>query len=110
MHAVRLSLDDAFEPRSIVKRKSAKLSRPHWARIASRLEKAKFWTLPADKPAPFGGLTQDGDMLIVEGVKDGKYHVVRRDNPPGGDFVDLCQAMLFMSGIDVRRIWFEYRK
>jgi hypothetical protein len=59
---------------------------------------------------PFGGITMDGHMLIIEGVKDGKYQVVRRDNPPGGDFVDLCQAMLFISGIDVRRLWFEYRQ
>ena len=52
----------------------------------------------------------DGDILVVEGVKDGKYHVVSRHSPPRGDFVDLCQAMLFMSGIDVRRLWFEYRE
>jgi hypothetical protein len=108
LHAVRLSLDGDYEPRSIVKRSSRRLSRPHWARIASRLEMAKFWTLAADKRPPFGRLIQDGDMLIVEGTKDGEYHVVRRHSPPGGDFVDLCQAMLFMSGIDVRKLWFEY--
>jgi len=110
VHAVRLGLDGEYEPRSIVERKSTKLSRAPWARIASRLEKTKFWTLPVDKAEPFGGLTMDGDMLIIEGVKDGDYHVVRRSNPRGGDFVDLCQAMLFMSGIDVRRLWFEYRQ
>jgi hypothetical protein len=110
LHAVRLRLDDDYEPRSIVVRKSAKLSRAHWEWIARRLDKAKFWTHPSDKPEPFGGITMDGHMLIIEGVKDGKYHVVRRGNPPGGDFVDLCQAMLFMSGIDVRRLWFEYRQ
>jgi hypothetical protein len=109
--AVRLSLDRAFEPKSVVERKSVKLNRAHWERIASRLEKAKFWTLPTDKPLPFGALIQDGDMLIVEGVKDGTYHVVRRDGLGRGDFVDLCQAMLFMSGIlDVRNIWFDYRE
>jgi hypothetical protein len=110
LHAVRLSLDGDYEPRNIVERKSAKLSHAHWERIASRLDKAKFWTSPTEKRPPFGGITMDGDMLIIEGVKDGKYHVVRRGNPPGGDFVDLCQAMLFMSGIDVRRLWFEYRQ
>jgi hypothetical protein len=35
-------------------------------------------------------------------------HIVLRDWPLGGDFVDLCRAMLFMSSIDVRKIWFEY--
>jgi hypothetical protein len=110
LHAVRLKLDGAYEPRGVVLRKSAKLSRAHWERIASLSDKAKFWTLPGDKPPPFGRITMDGHMLIVGGVKDGKYHVVRRDNPLRDDFVDLCQAMLFMSGIDVRRLWFEYRR
>jgi hypothetical protein len=106
---VRLNSKGGYEPGNVVERKSVKLNHAHWERIASRLEKAKFWTLPTDKPPPFGEIIMDGDMLIVEGVNNGKYHVVRRHSPPGGDFVNLCQAMLFMSGIDVRRLWFEYR-
>jgi hypothetical protein len=109
LHAVRLSLDDAFEPRRVVERKSVKLNRAHWERIASRLEKAKFWDLRTAQPEPFGGITVDGHTLIVEGVSQGKYHFVVRINSPGGNFVDLCQAMLFMSGIDVRNLWFDYR-
>ena len=109
LYAVRLNGKGGYEPGNIIRRKSVKLSLAHWKRIASHLEKAKFWTLPTDKPPPFGVIIMDGDMLIVEGVNDGKYHVVRRHSPSGGDFVDLCRAMLFMSGIDVRRLWFEYR-
>jgi hypothetical protein len=110
LNAVRLRLDEAFEPKSVVERKSVKLNRAHWERIASRLEKAKFWTLPTDRALRFELDMMDGDMLIVEGVRDGRYHVVRRRGFGRGDFVDLCQAMLFMSGIvDVRNIWFDYR-
>ena len=109
LHAVRLRLDGDYEPRRILERKSVKLSRAHWQRIAGHLEKANFWALPSDKAPPFGAIIDDGDELFVEGLNDGKYHVVRRHSPSGGNFVDLCQAMLFMSGIDVRRLWFEYR-
>jgi hypothetical protein len=109
LHAVRLSGKGGYEPEKIVERKSVKLGRAPWERIVNHLDKAKFWTLPSSKPPPFGEINTDGDMLIVEGVKDGKYHVVRRHSPTGGDFVDLCRAMLFMSGMDVRRLSFEYR-
>ncbi|MGO9464904.1 MAG: hypothetical protein ACLQIB_57440 [Isosphaeraceae bacterium] len=53
----------------------------------------------------------DGDLLIVEGVSNGQYHIVMRHSPLGGDFVDLCRAMLYMSGIDerTRALWIEYR-
>lgn len=109
LHAVRLKGKGGYEPGTIAQRKSVKLNQGHWERIATRLEKAKFWTMSPYKSQPFGGLVVDGDILIVEGVSEGKYHVVVRHSPPGGDFVDLCKAMLFMSGIDVRQLWFNYR-
>ncbi len=109
LHAVRLKLDDHYQPLRIVARKSVELKTAHWEWIANHLAKARFWDLPTHKPEPFGGLTVDGHILIIEGASDGRYHIVVRNNPPGGDFVDLCQAMLFMSGIDMRKLWFDYR-
>ena len=111
LFAVRLKLDREYQPRQIVASKTIKLSRSHWERIARHLNKAKFWTLPTHKRRTNdSGIDCDGDHLIVEGVKDGTYHIVERSCPgKGGDFVDLCQAMLFMSGIDVRNVWFDYR-
>jgi hypothetical protein len=111
MHVVRLKLDAEFEPLRIVMRKRAQLNPRSWERIARHLERADFWTTPTNKPPPFGVLIQDGDLLIVEGVTDGRHHSVIRHSPPGGNFVDLCHAMLFMSGLDnrTRRVWFEYR-
>ena len=48
--------------------------------------------------------------MYIEGVSAGRYHLVWRHSIAERDFVDLCQAMLFMSGIDVRKIWFEYHE
>ncbi len=112
LHAVRLELNDNYDPRSITARRTVKrtvtLKPAHWRRIADQLEKARFWALPTWHD-PWGDNIVDGDILIVEGVTDGRYHMVRRHSPRGGDFVDLCRAMLFMSGIDVRTLWYEYR-
>jgi hypothetical protein len=109
LHAVRLCGAGGYEPGSIIEHKRVRLSPALWKRIASRLDDAKFWTLPKREPPPPGVLSMDGDELIVEGVKDGRYHIVMRDDSPGREFVNLCQAMLFMSGFDVRKTWFEYR-
>ncbi len=108
LHAVRLDGKGGYEPGNIIVRKSKKLMPAHWERIAKQIEKAKFWSLPT-YPPPSGTLIADGDMLIVEGVNDGVHHAVVRHSPSDGDFVDLCRAMLFMSGIDVRKLWFDYR-
>jgi hypothetical protein len=108
--AVRLKLDDEHEPVKVAGRRSAELRPAHWERIANHLAKARFWDLPTHQREPFGGFTLDGHILIIEGVSEGRYHRVERSNPSGGNFVDLCQAMLFMSGIDVRNLWFDYRR
>src|SRR5262249_46231010 len=107
--AVRLKLDHEYQPVRVVSRKSAELRPAHWERIANHLAKARFWDLPRDQREPFGGLTVDGHILIVDGVSERRYHIVARHHTPGGNFVDLWQAMLFMSGIDVRSLWFDYR-
>ena len=109
LYTVRLKLDGKYRPVRIIRRKCVELKPVHWERIANHVAKARFWALPTTQREPFGWLTVDGHTLIVEGVSDGRYHIVVRHNPPGGNFVDLGQAMLFMSGTDVRKLWFEYR-
>jgi hypothetical protein len=108
--AVRLKLDHEYQPVRVVARRSAELTLAQWERIAKQLAKARFWDLPTNQREPFGGFSVDGHLLVIEGVNEGRYHVVQRSNPPGGNFVDLCQAMLFMSRIDVRSLWYDYRR
>ena len=113
LEAVRLRVPDDFKPGGVVvERRSVRLKPAHWERIARHVEKARFWTMP-NRPRhptlPPDGSIADGDWLFVEGVREGRYHVVWAHSFPGGNFVDLCQAMLFMSGIDLKKIWFEYR-
>jgi hypothetical protein len=53
----------------------------------------------------------DGDQLILEGVIEGKYHIVDRWGPnSGADYADLCRHMLVLSGLDVMKTWREYRE
>jgi hypothetical protein len=112
LHVARLrgGADDQPGHSIVPQCKSVKLTRAQWGLIERSLSKAKFWTLPSTKRHPFGWDVMDGDTLVVEGVSDGRYHYVVRHSPPGGGFVDLCRAMLFMSGMEaeVRQLWFDY--
>jgi hypothetical protein len=107
LHAVRLRLDDEYEPVRIIEREKIDLKPAQWDRIAEHLAKAGFWTLPTRQREPFGGITLDAGTFIVEGVSDGRYHAVIRYSPLRGEFVDLCAAMLFSSRMDVRKLWSE---
>ena len=40
----------------------------------------------------------DGHILIVEGVSDGKYHIVVRAKSPGGNFVDPAKGCFSCPG------------
>jgi hypothetical protein len=114
VHAVRFRLSEDFRSGRCVERRSVGLKPAHWERIASQVERARFWELPKRLRDPhdhWGDLDiMDGDLLFVEGVREGRYHTVGDHSYPGGNFVDLCRAMLFMSGIDARKVWFEYRE
>ncbi len=111
LHTVRLTIKNGYEPDKIIAAKSVKMSSGQWQRIARQAEKAKFWEMSSHERArPGDPEIMDGDLLIVEGVRNGKYHWVLRHSPPGGDFVDLCRDMCFMSGLEVRKYWFEYRR
>jgi len=107
---VVLSGPGGYEPGIVALRTTVNLSPARWNYVRSRLGKANFWGLPTHERPQLHSFDTDGDMLIVEGSRIGKYHVVVRQCPPKSPFVELCQAMLFTSGVDMRQLWFEYRQ
>ncbi len=84
VHTVRLKLDDRHEPVSIVTRTSAGLKPAHWERVANDLAKARFWALPTHQRAPFGQMSVDGHILIVEGGERWQVPHRREGQSPGG--------------------------
>lgn len=53
--------------------------------LLKRVEEADFWQLPAEDSV----IGPDGATWIVEGVKDGRYHVVNRWSPRRGEYKRL---------------------
>ncbi len=70
-----------------------------------RLEQAAFWTMPTEEKRDV--MVEDGDHLIVEGVKGGTYHIVRRILPEPA-YTKLCWQMLDLTGLSLREVWVGY--
>lgn len=62
------------------------------------LERAAFWRLPV-KGDELAGL--DGAQWVMEGIKEGRYHVADRWSPRGGEYHEVCLYLLSISGLGV---------
>ncbi len=103
--AVVLDGKAGYDPGQVAIEKSIRLGAEQVKELDRLLEQAAFWTLATDEK--LDGLVEDGDVLIVEGVKGGKYHMVRRVLP-GIAYTKLCRQMLKLSGLGVGDAWEGY--
>jgi bifunctional DNA-binding transcriptional regulator/antitoxin component of YhaV-PrlF toxin-antitoxin module len=73
--------------------KDLKLSRQQGERLVGLLAKTAFWTAPVEVKESRG--IADGDEIVLEGVKDGKYHVIDRAGSATGEAYEaFCRALL----------------
>lgn len=54
-----------------------------------------FWSLPINVDS----IGFDGSQWVLEGVSSGRYHVVHRWSPNGGDFAQFCELLLDLGGL-----------
>ena len=94
---VQLDGNGGYDPGQVAFIKQVSLSGKQWDRLRRKVEEAGFWRM--------GGrgddMGFDGEDLIVEGVRDGAYHVVDRWCPRPGAYRELCRTMLDLTGIDL---------
>jgi hypothetical protein len=76
-----------YAPGHVIENKSRAVTREEAERFLARVRQAQFWGLPShDTPEAAG---DDGSQWIIEGVKEGKYHMVDRWTPETGPVRDL---------------------
>ena len=89
--------------------KEVKLTEKQWKQLTDSVQATKFWTAPAE-PEERRGLT-DGDIILIEGVKDGKYHLIHRSGSTAGEsYKRFCRLLLELSGTDFINEWDHWRK
>jgi hypothetical protein len=104
LHARVLDGKGGYEPGQVAIDKWLALNGTQWSNLVRHLEAASFWEIPT-KLKDDGG--SDGDQLIIEGIKGGKYHVVDRWEPDPA-YAALCRYMLDLSGLKVQKAWEGY--
>jgi hypothetical protein len=95
LNEVLLDGDGGYDLGEVVVSKQVALSERDWDRLMRHVEGVGFW----DMPTSINDLGVDGEHLIVEGVKDGKFHVVDRWEPKPGAYRELCRSMLNLAGL-----------
>jgi hypothetical protein len=88
--------------------KRRRLSEKEWRKLIGLSEAASFWSLPSEEKEPEpnerGEVTicLDNTGWYLEGVKDGKYHVVDRYCPDSQSFKAIGLYMVKLSKLGVK--------
>lgn len=87
-----------YEPGKIVINKTTEIDKKETEILLESLERTKFWDLRDES-----GLGLDGAQWVIEGVKDGKYHVIDRHG--GGSMMEWALRLMTKSGEDLQPIY-----
>jgi hypothetical protein len=106
LSARRLNGDGGYDPGELVEQKDVELSQAESRSLDSHLAALKFFHMQTDEDAD--GL--DGDQWVLEGVADGKYHIIDRfcatrydvKNRGLEPFVALCMFLIDRSTLSER--------
>jgi hypothetical protein len=69
-----------------------------WMNFKSGISTANFWNLDSKDGSP---QDNDGAMWILEGIKDGKYHVVERQSAGHSNFGKACLYLIKFSNLNI---------
>ena len=94
---VQLDGAGGYDPGKIAINRRVTVGQKEWHRLTTLVGRAGLW----DMPTRITDLGHDGENFLVEGVADGKYHVVYRWTPAPGAYRELCRCMLDLTGLDL---------
>ena len=102
----KLSGEGGFDYGGLVINRIRKLSNAEWDRVKNHLSEISFWDLPTEPPAtpnPDGSVNVgfDGAQWILEGFRDGKYHVTDRWSAKA-KYREACLYFLELSNLRVK--------
>jgi hypothetical protein len=72
------------------------LSEDEWDAFMMQLEDSQYWQMPTKDNRM---MAQDGAQWIMEGYREGRYHIVGRHSPDDGAYRDACLYLLKQSGL-----------
>jgi hypothetical protein len=105
-----------YEPGKLIKNTSIDASQLQVQEFQEQLQKLDFWSMSTELPrASSHKLASgnsvvtpppvDGSQWILEGLRDGTYHVVDRWSPGNGGYAKLCQYLLQLGMVEEKDIY-----
>lgn len=90
--------------------KNVKVSVQQGERLVAQLQKTTFWTSPVEVKENRN--IADGDRLVIEGVKEGKYHILSRAGSAAGEsYKEFWRSLLELADEpDVLKAWDRFRQ
>jgi len=90
-----------YEPGKLIQNTSRQLTRDEATKFLDKVEEANWWSLRAYEEDPPNVYHLDGSHWIIEGIKDGDYHVVDRWSPRKGSVRELGLIALEFAQMNV---------
>jgi hypothetical protein len=87
-----------FKPGRISRYSVSWLRKGQTQAFLAAFENANFWNLPTLPDADENAVELDGAQWIIEGVRNGTYHIVDRWSPEAGDAVRVIGIMALKLG------------
>jgi hypothetical protein len=84
-----------YDPGKLTMNETHELTKAQITEFLGLLQKAAFWSAPSE----VGAEGNDGEQWVLEGVENGRYHIVDRWSPEKSDFERLCVFMLEQSKV-----------
>jgi len=94
----QLSGAGGYEPGELSTNETRPLTNDEWDGFIRLLNQTCYWRLPATDDNFEGN---DGAQWILEGRKEGRYHVVDRWSPASGDFREASLYLLRLSNLGI---------
>jgi hypothetical protein len=95
-----------YEPGRLIRNSTRKLSKERTEWFLARIEELQFWSLPTKEADEPNVINLDGAEWILEGTKNGDYHLVNRWSPDKGAVHALGIIML----IDLAKLKLHYQE
>lgn len=93
--AKRLNGSGGYVPGTVDLYRARSLSEDDWNSFMTHLEHSEYWAMPTQDEQT----SPDGAQWIMEGYREGRYHLVDRQSPDNGTYRDACIYLLRQSGL-----------
>ena len=97
LHVKMTNGQGGYKPEELVEDRSFAVGRKQVAAFQAKIRKADFWHLATQEEEPEGVIRLDGAQWMLEGIDDGRYHLVDRWGPERGPYRAACLFLLELS-------------